>query len=113
VLVHNSTGNCTRLGVVRDNPADWKKLQQIWEEGGYGDILSPANKARIADRLVPHVDDAWIQVFPGDAAFIGEKISIHHVGGTQVFVPLSKTSHMGAHMPGGYRYNPGGAGVGG
>jgi RHS repeat-associated protein len=110
VLVHNSTGNCTRLGVVRDNPGDWKKLEQIWEEGGYGDILSQANKDRIADRLVPRVDDAWIEAFPGDAAFIGEKITIHHVGGTQVFVPLSKTRHMDAHMPGGYRYNPGGAG---
>ena len=110
VLVHNSTGNCTRLGVVRDNRGDWKKLAQWWDEGGYGDILSQANKDLIADGLVPRVDDAWTAAFPGDAAFVGEKITIHHVGGTQVFVPLGKTRHMGAHMPGGYRYNPGGAG---
>ena len=37
-------------------------------------------------------------------------VAILGPGGTQIFVPLGKTRHMEAHMPGGYRYNPGGAG---
>ncbi|WP_009964601.1 RHS repeat-associated core domain-containing protein [Verrucomicrobium spinosum] len=33
-----SGSNATRLGVVRDNPADWRATRDLWDELGYGDI---------------------------------------------------------------------------
>jgi filamentous hemagglutinin len=57
------------------------------------------------------VDDAWVAYFPGDAGLMGERISIHHIGGGPIGVPLPYSRHLGAHMPGGFRYNPGGPGM--
>jgi filamentous hemagglutinin len=35
---------------------------------------------------------------------------MHHINGTKLTVPLPESRHLDAHMPGGYRYNPGGPG---
>ena len=40
----------------------------------------------------------------------GERIPMHHVQGSPLTVPLPDTRHLDAHMPGGFRYNPGGPG---
>jgi filamentous hemagglutinin len=80
---------------------------------GIGDILSDANRARIAAGRTPVVDEAWVRHVPGDKALIGEKIPMHHVGGSPITVPLPASRHIDAHMPGGYRYNPGGPGASG
>jgi RHS repeat-associated protein len=103
---------CTRTGVKRDNPGDWKRLATLWKDTGV-DALSDANLKNIDERLAPIVDDAWIRWFPGDAALKGEKISMHHVGGSRLSVPLPASRHKAAHMPGGYRFNPGGPGQSG
>jgi HNH/Endo VII superfamily nuclease toxin with a HHH motif len=102
--------NATRLGVTRTNAADWRDLRDWWDQGGYGEILSESNRALIAKGKTPIVDDAWIKVFPEDAGLAGEKISMHHIGGNPITVPLPATRHLDAHMPGGFRYNPGGPG---
>jgi len=72
--------------------------------------LSKANRKKIASGRVPVVDDAWIEHFPGDAHLRGEKISQHHIGGGPLTVPMPKTRHIDAHMPGGTKVNPGGPG---
>jgi RHS repeat-associated protein len=105
--------NTTRLGVKRNNPADWRHLRDLWDDLGYGDILSDANRAAIAKGQTPVVDDAWIKHFPGDAALTGEKIPMHHIGGSPITVPLPASRHLDAHMPGGFRKNPGGPGTSG
>ena len=102
--------NSTRNGVVRTNAADWRTVRNLWDELGYGEILSDANCAAIARGKVPRVDDAWIAAFPEDAGLMGERISMHHINGSVVTIPLPATRHLDAHMPGGYRYNPGGPG---
>ncbi|WP_201786889.1 hypothetical protein, partial [Pseudomonas sp. ICMP 3272] len=66
---------------------------------GYGQILSPENRAAIAKGRTPKVDDAWVRAFSEDAGPKGERISMHHVQGANT---------MDAHMPRGFRYNPGG-----
>ena len=53
--------------MVRTNAADWRTARNLWDELGYGEILSDANRAAIARGKVPRVDDAWIAVFPEDA----------------------------------------------
>lgn len=121
VLVHNSytsaannaparISNTTRTGTVRTNPADWRATRDLWDEVGYGEVLSDANRARIAAGRTPVVDDAWIAIHPEDAGLVGERISMHHVQGLPITVPLPASRHLDAHMPGGYRYNPGGPG---
>jgi RHS repeat-associated protein len=103
----------TNAGLERNNPAAWREFRDMLDhldpQLGTSDILSPANRAKIAAGEVPTVDEAWIRHFPGDAPLFGEKITIHHVGGL-LEVPLPATRHYDAHMPGGYRYNRGGAG---
>lgn len=101
----------TRTGVKRQNRKDWKKLVQSWDEAGFGDAISPSNRELIAAGKVPIVDEAWCRYFPGDRALMGEKISMHHIGGSQLTVPLPKSRHHDAHMPGGFRKNPGGPGT--
>ncbi len=120
ILTHNSgscptTGpsNTTRTGVKRNNPADWRQTRDSWDEGGYGDILSDTNRGRIAKGKTPVVDDAWVRQFPGDDTLMGEKIPMHHIGGGPITVPLPSSRHLDAHMPGGFRNNPGGPGVSG
>ncbi|MFD0817340.1 RHS repeat-associated core domain-containing protein [Micromonospora zhanjiangensis] len=110
VLVHND-GDTTRLGVTRTNPQDWRDQMRIWDNDPiYKDILSKGNRWKIEHGLVPRVDRQWVEFFPGDATKIGEKISMHHIGGTKLTVPLPASRHLEAHMPGGFRYNPGGPG---
>jgi hypothetical protein len=106
----SASSNTTRLGVVRNNPRDWRNLRDVWDQAGVGDILSPRNRQRIADGLVPEVDDHWIRWFPGDDVLRGESIPMHHIQGTPLTVPLPASRHLDAHMPGGFRYNPGGPG---
>ncbi|WP_425305527.1 hypothetical protein [Bremerella cremea] len=106
----SASSNTTRLGVVRNNPRDWRNLRDVWDQTGVGDILSTRNRQRIADGLVPEVDDNWIRWFPGDEALRGESIPMHHIQGTPLTVPLPASRHLDAHMPGGFRYNPGGPG---
>jgi filamentous hemagglutinin len=123
VLAHNNpaclvTGaapaaNSTRLGVPRTNTADWRQLRDLWDRTGDGEILSEANRSAIAKGRTPVVDDAWIEYFPGDKALRGEKIPMHHIGGLPITVPLPASRHLDAHMPGGFRINPGGPGTSG
>ncbi|NEQ42484.1 MAG: tandem-95 repeat protein [Leptolyngbya sp. SIOISBB] len=108
--VFGASNNRTRRGIRRNNPRDWKTWMQNWDSDGYGDILSQENRKRIAARQVPIVDDDWIRTFPGDTPLKGEAISIHHIDGSSINVPLPRSRHKDAHMPGGYRYNPGGPG---
>jgi filamentous hemagglutinin len=103
--------NTTRTGVERTNRQDWRKLVKSWDEAGYGDALSAENRRRIKDGTTPIVDDAWIEYFPGDVSLRGEKISMHHIGGSKLTVPHPKTRHKDAHTPGGFRKNPGGPGM--
>lgn len=100
----------TRTGVVRTNAADWRALRDNWDDLGYGQILSAENRTAIAKGRTPKVDDAWIKVFPEDAGLKGERIPMHHIQGSPLTVPLPDTRHLDAHMPGGFRYNPGGPG---
>ncbi|WP_426161468.1 hypothetical protein [Pseudoduganella sp. R-34] len=106
----NRPVNSTRNGVTRTNAADWRDLRDHWDDLGYGDILSAANRGKIAKGQTPKVDDAWVSVFPEDAGLMGERISMHHIGGNPITVPLAATRHLNAHVPGGFRYNPGGPG---
>gem|GEM_PF-3922637 len=101
----------TRQGFKRRNASDWRAIVKTWDEVGYGGALSEANRALIAKRRVPIVDDAWVEWFPGDSKLRGEQISIHHIGGGLFNVPLPKSRHMDAHMPGGFKLNPGGPGM--
>jgi len=102
--------NVTRLGITRNNPADWRATRDLWDNTGYGDILSDANRAAVARGRTPVVDDAWVRYFPEDAGLLGERISMHHIGGGPITVPLPFTRHVDAHMPGGFGNNPGGPG---
>ncbi|PTS82061.1 hypothetical protein DBR00_18260 [Pseudomonas sp. HMWF032] len=104
------TSGTTRTGVVRTNAADWRALRDNWDDLGYSQILSTENRAAIAKGKTPKVDDAWVKVFPEDAGLKGERIPMHHVQGSPLTVPLPDTRHLDAHMPGGFRYNPGGPG---
>ncbi|WP_455430333.1 hypothetical protein [Pseudomonas khavaziana] len=104
------TSGATRTGVVRTNAADWRALRDNWDDLGYGQILSTENRAAIAKGRTPKVDDTWVKVFPEDAGLKGERIPMHHVQGSPLTVPLPDTRHLDAHMPGGFRYNPGGPG---
>ncbi len=103
-------GNVTRLGIARNNPADWRATRDLWDSTGYSEILSEANRAAIARGRTPVVDQAWIQHFPEDAGLVGERIPMHHIGGGPITVPLPFTRHVDAHMPGGFGTNPGGPG---
>lgn len=109
-ILVKETASTTRLGVTRNNPADWRATRDLWDNTGYSEILSEANRSAIAKGRTPVVDEDWIKHFPEDAGLFGEKIPMHHIQGTPVSVPLPATRHMDAHMPGGYRYNPGGPG---
>jgi len=102
--------NTTRAGVVRTNAADWRALRDHWDELGYGNILSSTNRSAIAKGRTPKVDGDWINHFPEDIGLKGERIPMHHIGGLPITVPLPATRHLDAHMPGGFRYNPGGPG---
>jgi hypothetical protein len=103
-------GGRTRLGVIRNNRAAWRKLRGQWDSAGYGEILGEENRARIAAGLAPMVDEAWIAHFPEDAGLKGQLISMHHIGGDSLTVPLPRTRHRDAHMPGGTQKNFGGPG---
>ncbi|MBG0569015.1 polymorphic toxin-type HINT domain-containing protein [Actinoplanes aureus] len=111
ILVHNDGDNTTREGFTRDNPGDWKRQMAIWDRDPiYKDILSKGNRWKIQHNLVPKVDAQWVRFFPGDANLIGEKITMHHIAGHKITVPLPTSRHHAAHQPGGTRYNPGGPG---
>lgn len=104
------SGSVTRLGFTRSNPKAWRDLVELWDNVGYGEAISGANRSFIARGIAPRVDADWIKWFPEDAGLLGERVTMHHIGGSGVTVPLSTTRHLNAHMPGGYRYNPGGPG---
>jgi RHS repeat-associated protein len=105
--------NTTSKGFKRANATEWRKIRDSWDEAGFGDALSEANRKKIARGRAPVVDDAWIEYFPGDAKFKGELISIHHIHGWPFTVPQTKSRHKDAHMPGGYGKNTGGPGTSG
>jgi HNH/Endo VII superfamily nuclease toxin with a HHH motif len=102
--------NVTRLGIKRRNPADWRATRDLWDKAGYGGVLSDANRVAIARGRTPVVDGPWIRYFPEDAGLLGERIPMHHIGGSPITVPLPATRHLDGHMPGGFRYNSGGPG---
>jgi filamentous hemagglutinin len=85
-------------------------IRDTWDELGYGEILSDANRAAIRSRRAPVVDEAWVKVFPEDEGLMGETIVIHHIAGLSPKVPLPFTRHWDAHLPGGTQYNHGGPG---
>ena len=93
--------------MIRKNPSDWRAIRDLWDELGYGEILSSENRKKIAAGRIPVVDDSWIAIHPEDAGLKGEGISIHHVGGLPLNGPAPATRHLNSHMPGGYRRNPG------
>ena len=101
----------TRTGHKRNNPADWREIRDSWDAAGYGDALSEQNRAHIARGRAPIVDEAWIRYFPGDASLFGETISIHHIRGSRLNVPLPFTRHKDAHSPEGTKKNSGGPGM--
>jgi RHS repeat-associated protein len=106
------SSNMTASGVPRENPKEWKRLQNLWDSIGLDDILSAANREKIANRLTPIVDEDWVRHFPGDFTLMGEKISMHHINRSPLTVPLPRTRHLkDAHMPGGTGRNPGGPGM--
>lgn len=109
-LAAKTTPNTTRLRITRNNLADWRATRDLWDNTGYGDILSDANRAAIARGRTPVVDSSWVRNFPEDAGLLGERIPMHHIQGTPITVPLPATRHLDAHMPGGFRYNLGGPG---
>jgi hypothetical protein len=100
----------TRMGVIRNSRADWRATRDSWDQVGYGDILSDANRQRIDARRSPVVDEAWIRNFPEDAGLKGELLYIHHIGGHNIYVPLPRSRHLDSHMPGGTSTNHGGPG---
>lgn len=102
--------NTTRHGFKRNNARDWRNLRDSWDDLGYSSLLSSENRAKIANGRTPVVDSSWVKGFPEDAGLLGERISMHHIGGYPVTVPLADTRHLQAHMPGGFRNNPGGPG---
>jgi len=106
------SSNTTRRGVARNNPADMREWVDTWDRTGV-DAFSDANRAAIKARRNPVVDEQWVKQFPGDAQLLGEPIRIHHIEGTNINVPLPVSRHKDAHMPGGFRYNPGGPGTSG
>jgi len=102
--------NTTRRGIKRHSAKSWRDYRDNWDKAGYGDILSHENRIKIAKGQSPIVDDEWIAAFPEHEIYRGQKIIPHHIGGYNIVVPLPEGAHLGAHMPGGYRYNPGGPG---
>ena len=102
--------NTTRTGIKRTNPADWRATRDLWDQLGYPELLSLSNRSRIAAGRTPLVDNAWVMFHPEDAGLLGERISMHHVQGLPITVPLPASRHLDAHMPGGFRYNPGNTG---
>jgi len=100
----------TRTGTTRRNRSDWRQTRDLWDQTGYGSLLSDTNRRLIARGRVPVVDDAWIAIHPEDAGLRGEQVRIHHVQGLPINTPLPKSRHMDTHMPGGFRHNPGGVG---
>ncbi|WP_425605572.1 hypothetical protein [Luteolibacter rhizosphaerae] len=89
----------------RRNRADWRAVKKLWDELGYGEILSQENRLRIDNGVVPRVDEDWIAIHPEDEGLLGEKISIHHILGLSLSVPAPRTRHYDSHRPGGPRYN--------
>lgn len=87
---------------------NFKGSELIWHRPCAG--VFAENRTAIAKGRTPKVDDAWIKVFPEDAGLKGERIPMHHIQGSPLTVPLPDTRHLDAHMPGGFRYNPGGPG---
>lgn len=102
--------NTTRFGVPRNSRADWHMFREQWDKAGYGEILSPANRARIDRGISPVVDETWVRYFTEDAGLIGEKIHIHHIDGSALRLPWPRTRHRDAHLPGGTSQNFGGPG---
>ena len=103
----NSAGNTTRLGVPRDNVGAWRDMLSVWDEAGYGDMVSETNRGRLNNGQIPVVDEAWVAYFPEHAADMGKHITPHHVGGLPFLVFLSRSEHLAIHYPGGFRWNPG------
>ena len=106
----NRGRNTTRLGVKRNNRADWRATVDLWDQSGYGHLLSAANRASIAAGRTPVVHNAWIAGFPEDAGLKGEQIPMHHFRGLPLTIPLPYPRHLDAHMPGGFRRNSGSVG---
>ncbi|MGH3427419.1 MAG: hypothetical protein ACRDQZ_07590, partial [Mycobacteriales bacterium] len=102
----------TRSGVPRNPAAYWRATRDLWDQVGYEDLLSPANRDAIARGRSPVVDEAWVHVFPEDEGLMGEQIKVHHIRASPLQVPLPASRHRDAHMPGGSQTNHGGPGGG-
>ena len=64
----------------------------------------------LGECVLPIVVDARIRYFPEDAGLRGQIISMHHIDGLPMTSPLRYSRHLASHVPGGFRYNPGGIG---
>lgn len=103
--------NVTRGGIHRTKETDWRAYRDLWDDLGYGDMLSPANRALIARGRSPIVDEAWIKFNPEDAGLAGEIIEIHHVANLLPRVPWPETRHRDLHREdGGTNKGPAGPG---
>jgi len=83
-----TSGEATLNGGIRNSKQFWRR----WSDT-YGDTLSPANRADVADGLSPVVDDAWIKHFPEHAPFKGETLIHHHLDYGRPAIPVPKTVH--------------------
>jgi hypothetical protein len=52
-LAAETEANVTRLGITRNNPADWRTTRDLWGQTGYGGILSDANRVAIGRGRTP------------------------------------------------------------
>jgi hypothetical protein len=83
-----ATGVATANGGVRNYKAFWG----AWGTR-YGDTLSDANKALIAQGKAPIVDDVWLKYFPEHGDYLGETLVHHHLDQGSMAIPLPDPIH--------------------
>ena len=85
-------------------------VRGLLEANGVFSILSSPVTHSVFPLTVNELGEVRIAVHPEDAGLLGERIPIHHVQGLPLSIPLPASRHLDTHMPGGFRYNPGGVG---
>lgn len=89
----------TRTGVIRNPTQFWKDLVASWDQVGYQDIMSTANRGLIRYGKAPVVDAEWVAVFPEDKPLMGQVIEAHHIQGLPIQIGLAAQRHETAHDP--------------
>jgi hypothetical protein len=103
----------TRYGIKRNNPADWHEFRNLRDDIGLGDVLSKENRLLINQGRTPLGRRRLGKTLPGRQRLDGPADNAAPVGGSPITVQLSKPRHQDAHMPGGFKRNPGGPGTSG